>query len=123
MLPRRSPHQPGLPSGWQLPVRWISANQAGLPPTQVSTPLGGKTGIPCIDLEQEMQICAQAAYIDAQGTHILLQALRSGQPVPLAWNAESGWQSISLKIPDGRLYRIERFEQNLVQIPRSCMDF
>ncbi len=34
-----------LPSGWQLPVRWISANQAGLPPTQVSTPLGGKTGI------------------------------------------------------------------------------
>ncbi len=64
-----------------------------------------------------MQICAKAAYIDAQGTHILLQALRSGQPVPLAWNAESGWQSISLKIPDGRLYRIERFEQNLVQDP------
>ncbi len=104
-----------IPGGWQLPITWIAADQAGLAPTRVSTPSGNRTAYPCVDLERETQICVKAAFTDLEGTHLLLQASQSGQSIPLSWNATSGWQSIALEGPDGRFYRLEQFEQSQAQ--------
>ncbi len=104
-----------LLGGWQFPMDWVAASQAGLAPTQVSvpfqtqTPDGDQSQVPCIDLKLEIQLCAQAAYTDSEGTHLLLQAFQSGQPTLLDWNP-IGWESIKLIDEAGRTYPIRRFE-------------
>lgn len=106
-----------LPGGWRLPITWIPADQAGLAPTRVSTPFGNQTQYPCVDLERETQICVQAAFTDSGGTHLLLQSSQAGQSIPLTWNATPGWESIALESSDGRLFKIEQFEQSQAQDP------
>lgn len=106
-----------LPSGWQLPVTWIAANQAGLAPTQVNAPFGKQTNSPCAMIAEEMRICVLAAFTDPQGTHLLIQGIQAENPVPLTWNIETKWQSIALESANGRLYPIQRFEQSQTQDP------
>ena len=106
-----------LPGGWQLPVSWIEANQAGLAPTQVSVPFGNVNNSPCVILEKEIQICIQAAFTDQQGTHLLMQALQAGKPTHVSWNTTSEWQSVTLESSNGRLYPIQQFEQRQTQDP------
>lgn len=106
-----------LPGGWQLPVTWIAANQAGLTPTQVYVPFGNQSSSPCAMVTEEAQICVQAAFTDPQGTHLLIQALHAGSPISLTWNTETAWQSITLESSNGRLYPIQQFEQNQTQDP------
>jgi hypothetical protein len=106
-----------LPGGWQLPVTWIAANQAGLAPTQVYVPFGNQTSSPCAMIAEEAKICVQAAFTDLQGTHLLIQALQAGSPVPLTWNTKTDWQTITLESTNGRLYPIQQFEQSQTQDP------
>jgi len=112
-----------LPGGWQLPFHWINCDQAGLAPTQVNvpfqtiTPFGSQSEPPCSDLGQDVQICAQAAFTDAEGTHLLLQARQGGKSTPLAVNDTPLWKSIALEDQAGRTYPIRRYEASQDQDP------
>lgn len=101
-----------LPGGWQLPLTWIPARQASLAATQVSVPFLYNTPSwisdrdPCVELGDEVQLCVEAAYIDLEGTHIILQGFQSGEIVRLSQGASSAWRSITLKGSQGRSYSI-----------------
>lgn len=99
-----------LPGGRRFPLGWIAADQAGLAPTQVSTPF--QTSAPCADIDAVLEICAQAAFIDSQGTHLLLQVYQSGKATSLSWNAAAPLQAISLVDENGRIYPVNKFEQS-----------
>jgi hypothetical protein len=70
-------------------LAWIPATEAGLAPTQVSspeltqTPSGKATAMPCLNVTEKWMLCAQAAYMDRQGTHLLLelQPVQNGKSV------------------------------------------
>jgi hypothetical protein len=106
-----------LPGGWRLPLAWVPAGQVGLAPTQVSvpflarTPDGDPDQRPCVDIDRETQLCAEAALTDSEGTHLLLQAFRSGEAVPLSWNASSSRRSIFLEDGAGQVYPVIRVEE------------
>lgn len=107
-----------LAGGWRLPLAWVPAGQAGLAPTQVSipsltrTPGEAHSGRPCVDVGPETQLCAEAALTDSEGTHLLLQAVRSGEAVPLSWDGALSRRSIFLEDSAGGVYPITRVEQN-----------
>lgn len=81
-----------LAGGLKIPLAWIPAMEAGLAPTQVAsprlanTPTRNATTIPCLNVTEQLMLCAQAAYVDSQGTHLLLelQSLQNGMSVH--WN-------------------------------------
>ncbi|MEA4907235.1 MAG: hypothetical protein VB089_06440 [Anaerolineaceae bacterium] len=105
-----------LPGSWRLPLAWIPADQAGLAPTQVSLPLASRTpsasdAAPCVDLATQARLCATAAFVDAQGTHLLLQGLQAGQAAPIAWNPAAQHSAVYLEGTDGRIYPLAGFDE------------
>jgi hypothetical protein len=78
-----------LAGGIKIPFAWIPATEAGLAPTQVysmeltQTPTGKATMMPCLKMTEQLMLCAQAAYGDSQGTHLLLelQPIQNGMSV------------------------------------------
>lgn len=81
-----------LAGGWKIPLEWIRAAEAGLAPTSTSIPTaahppsGGWTTPPCLNVTAQLKMCAQAAYVDEQGTRLLLelQPLQSG--TAMSWD-------------------------------------
>ncbi len=91
----------GLPGGWQVPLEWAPAAQVGLSPTEVilptesQTPPGQSLSAPCATPGSLLRICVQAAYVDAGGTHLLLEvealqpgARFAGEAAPASFRAQ-----------------------------------
>lgn len=81
ILPEESIHSNlRLAGGIIIPLDWIPATEAGLAPTRVSSSIEltqitnrMTTTTPCLNITDQLMLCAQAAHVDRQGTHLLLE--------------------------------------------------
>ena len=95
-----------LPGGWRIPLEWAPSEQVGLAPTAVSvpypqnTPTGLAAQVPCFIAQESVRICVQAAFVDAQGTHVLLSGETCRPGTDFGWDA--GMSSHSPHLTDER---------------------
>lgn len=101
-----------LSEGWQIPLEWIQAADAGLVPTQVSVPTATQapTGMapvtPCLNVSDPLKICVQAGLVDGQKTHLLLELQPLQNGTGLIWDAKMNDQ-VELRDENRKVYPLE----------------
>jgi len=103
----------GLPTGWVIPVEWAPAREVPLAPTEVSipyptnTPTGWAAQRVCVTATDAVRVCVNAAFVDAEGTHILLEGEAIAPGSRLAWVMDLGSQAIQLVDEQQRVYPLK----------------
>jgi hypothetical protein len=103
----------GLPTGWLIPVEWAPAREVSLAPTKVSvpypttTPTGWAAQRVCVTATDTVRICVNAAFVDAEGTHILLEGEAIAPGAQLTWVVDIGGQAIQLVDEQRRVYPLK----------------
>lgn len=103
-----------LPEGWAIPVEWIPAQQASLAPTEVTvpypkhTPTGPANLVPCIAAQDTVRLCVKAAFVDAEGTHLLLEGEAIEPGTRLTWDAAIAHQTLELVDERKRVYPLDK---------------
>jgi hypothetical protein len=101
-----------LSEGWQIPLEWIQAADAGLVPTQVSVPTathaptGSAPITPCLNVSDPLQICVQAGLVDGQKTHLLLELQTLQNGIGLFWDANMN-NKVELRDENRTIYPLE----------------
>ena len=98
-----------LPDGWRIPLEWIESEQAGLAPTVVSVPYPQTTPTgeaPSFTAGDRVQVCARAAFVNAEGTHVLLEGEAVQPGAELLWDVTLRRYPVTLSDEHNRAYAL-----------------
>ena len=94
-----------MADGWQIPLEWVAATQAGLASTEVSlppksTPAGPANRSLCLTAQQQAQICVGAGIVDQDGIHLLVVGEAISPAGHFTW--DPAMTTMGFQLIDGR---------------------
>jgi len=98
-----------LPPGWRIPLEWIESEQAGLAPTVVSVPYPQITPTgeaPSFTAGDSVRVWARAAFVNSEGTHVLLESEALQPGAELLWDVTLSTYPVTLGDEDNRAYAL-----------------